>query len=524
MIDVDNNKRLKFEDGAAKRPFNAEEFPYDVAFGLPWEWENFVHRACNSEHPFLQDSGVASELEEAIEAHMRLNEHQLCKYRKDWCKKWLLRAKQLDSEEIASRAKRPKHVADMTQTKRVLLTREILQDIGYQDIKCLDLIETGSTLAGDIQRCDIFKAQYKPCLMALDQLQKDSRSRNEYIMKMTVSAGSDELDRQLLEETREELSKGWAEGPFSIDELEDGATVSRHFPLIQGKKTRMIDDISTSGVNDSCATFNKIDLHVVDTFSSVVRKFFHRCANCGKSGDLLGKTYDLKSAYRQVPISVYNLEGKAQIYRLKTLPFGATHSVYSFLRCYRMLYSIAVQGLRLLTTNFYDDFILASPPCLKESAQNSMELVFMLTGWEFARSGKKCTQFDLICRALGVQFDFTFTRDRLLLVGNTESRRDELLSMISSAIDKGLLDKGTCLTLRGRLGFADSFLHGRLGALVLKRLSEHAHGRTSKLDPDLILWLKAMAERLNLGEPRKVTCNIKEKWFIYTDETIRTRN
>ena len=284
----------------------------------------------------------------------------------------------------------------------------------------------------------------------------------------------------------------------------------------------MID--GTSGVNDSCATFNKIDLHVVDTFSSVVRKFFHRCANCGKSGDLLGKTYNLKSAYRQVPISVYNLEGKAQIYRLKTLPIGATHSVYSFLRLSRMLYSIAVQGLRLLTTNFYDDFILASPPCLKESAQNSMELVFMLTGWEFARSGKKCTQFDLICRALRVQFDFTFTRDRLLLVGNTESRRDELLSMISSAIDKGLLDKGKCLTLRGRLGFADSFFHGRLGALVLKRLSEHAHGHTSKLDPDLILWLKAMAERSNLGEPRKVTCNIKEKWFIYTDETIRTRN
>ena len=200
--------------------------------------------------------------------------------------------------------------------------------------------------------------------MTLDQVQQDSQRRNEYILKVTVSAGSIELDKQLLEETREELSKGWAEGPFELHELEAGATGSRRFPLIQGSKTRMIDDFSISGVNDSCATFNKIDLHVVDTFSSVVRKFFHCCDESGRASELIGKTYDLKSAFRQVPIrgdhlkfgyfSVYNWElERAQIYRLKTLHFGATHSVYSFLRLARMLYSIAVQGLKLLTTNFY---------------------------------------------------------------------------------------------------------------------------------------------------------------------------
>ena len=298
--------------------------------------------------------------------------------------------------------------------------------------------------------------------------------------------------------------------------------------MVQGSKTRMIDDYSMSGVNNSCATFNKIDLHVVDTFSSVVRKFFLRCSKCGKTGELLGKTYDLKSAYRQGPIksehlkfgyfSIYNFElGRAQIYRLKRLFFGATHSVYSFLRLSRMLYAIAVRGLRLLTTNFYDDFILASPPGLKESSQNGKELVFKLTGWEFARSGKKAKEFDVVCRASGVQFDFTFLKDKILRVGNTESGRDELIAMITAAVDRGLLDKGACLTLRGKLGFADSFLHGRLPAVVLKRLSMHAYGRTSKLDTDLILALKAMSERLEIREPREVTCCACEKWFIYTD-------
>ena len=116
--------------------------------------------------------------------------------------------------------------------------------------------------------------------------------------------------------------------------------------------------------------------------------------------DLVAKTYDLRSAYRQVPIkqshlkyayfSVYNhRKGCAEMYRMLTLPFGATHSVYSFLRLARMLYSIATRGLMLMTTNFYDDFILASPRSLTSSSACGMELVFMLTGWNFAREGKK---------------------------------------------------------------------------------------------------------------------------------------
>ena len=299
------------------------------------------------------------ELSEAIDFHTLYNNEQVCRYKLDRRKPWLVRSKELERDEASNRSKRPGHVAEMTACKRILLTREILLDIGYKDMECLGLLERGSTLAGEIENCDIFKAQYKPCL-TLDQSKKDSKRRNDYILKLTV------LDKQLLDETREELSKGWAEGPFSLDDLEDGATISRRFPLVQGSKTRMIVDFSISGVNDSCSTFNEIELHVVDTFASVVRQFFEKSGKSGVSGLLEGETYDLKSAYRQVPImqehmkfayfSVYNREiGKAQIYHLKTLPFGATHSVYnsdSFLRLSRMLYWIAVKGLKLIKEQY----------------------------------------------------------------------------------------------------------------------------------------------------------------------------
>ena len=236
-----------------------------------------------------------------------------------------------------------------------------------------------------------------------------------------------------------------------------------------------------SGINECTSTHNKIDLHMIDTFAGLMREFFRRCEQLGLDSTVLAKTYDLKSAYRQVPIradhlkfayfSIYNHErNRPEIYRMKTLPFGATHSVYNFLRLARALHSIAARGLYLLNTNFYDDFILVSKERNTKSAEHGMEMVFLLTGWEFARDGKKSTVFDTTCKALGVEFNLQSSGERKLSIGNTVQRRDELVAQLDQIISTNKLSRHDALVLRGRLGFADSFVHGRLGRLVLSRL------------------------------------------------------
>ena len=515
-------------DGGCKKRKLHTQHPFQVAFGLPRSWESFVEKAIGSQHPFLKGTGVPWELREAIGKHVEWSNEQLCKYRLDWCKKWMQRAKELDPFEKQSIDTRPSHVAEVTGGKRILLTEEILKDLGYDDMGVLSLIRTGATLAGEIEHTEIFQSQFKPCLITMQQLEEDAVRRNDFILNLTKSSGDRCLDEQLLNETREELSCGWAEGPFDPAALEQGATISRRFALAQGQKTRMIDDFSISGVNDSCIIHNKIDLHLIDTFAATIKSYFGECRPHGSDGSLEGKTYDLKSAYRQVPIradhlkfayfSIYNCEtDQVEVYRLKTLPFGATHSVYNFLRLARMLYTIMVRGLFLLTANFYDDFILASPPQLRDSASSGMELVFLLTGWLFAKEGKKSTTFSSVCKALGVQFDFSRSQDFLMLVGNTEARKKEVGEIIQKALAGGKLNKAEALILRGKLGFADSFLHGRLGSLVLKKLAEHAYGKTSKLDGDLITALQAMALRLDTSRPRVVSSSVVRCWHIFTD-------
>ena len=59
-----------------------------------------------------------------------------------------------------------------------------------------------------------------------------------------------------------------------MDALEYGAIISRRFPLEQGEKVRLIDDFSISGVNDSCTIHTKLDLHVINTFVTMVKAYF----------------------------------------------------------------------------------------------------------------------------------------------------------------------------------------------------------------------------------------------------------
>ena len=511
--------------GVSGEPLQNDEWIYKAVFGLPWSCEQFVQRAAQAGHPAKANHAVPRDLQLALDKHLEWDEETLVNYRMHWCRKWIVRAKELEEAEKLDAASRPEHVRAATSGKRVVLT-QILSSIEYEDEHVLDLLRIGSPLAGEIPKCEAFEDLYKPCMMTMAQLLREAPKRNQAIMASCKSTGDLQVDRQLLQETRDELAKGWAVGPFA--EVPEGCVLSRRFALVQKNKTRMIDDYIISGINDTASSQNKVDLHMVDTFAALIREFFKRCGEENRASSLLAKTYALKSAYRQVPIAeghlrfsffcIYNCElGRPEIYQLTTLPFGATHSVYSFLRLARMLYTVCTRGLYLLTTNFYDDYILASLPRSAESSKSSMELVFMLTGWRFDRDGKKATSFSTTCNALGVQFDLSSSGERILRVRNTEQRVLELQTLRTATLRDGQLNKQDALTLRGKLGFADSFLHGRLGLMVLKQLSDHAYGRTSSIQPELFLGLQVMAQRLSNAAPRTVSAQAIQQWLMFAD-------
>ena len=100
----------------------------------------------------------------------------------------------------------------------------------------------------------------------------------------------------------------------------------------------------------------------------------------------------------------------------------------------------------------------------------------------------------------------------------------DLVRQLGDVVKKRSLNRQDALRLRGRLGFADAFLHGRLGALVLKRLVDHAYGSTAAVDDDLAGILEMMILRLQTAGPKTVNSQaVRNGLFLQMLPTTKNR-
>ena len=246
------------------------------------------------------------------------------------------------------------------------------------------------------------------------------------------------------------------------------------------------------------------------------------------SSELLIKTFDLSSAYKQIAlseagrkvayISVWDpFEKRPKYFRSLVLPFGAVRSVHSFLRVARALWWIGVKGCSLIWSSFYDDFLLLSRPDLAKSAEQAAVALFKLTGWLFAEDGRKCVPFDTCCDALGVSFDLTQSAHLCASVKNTESRVSELVADLKLIIDQKILGAKQAQRIRGRMQFADSQLFGRTSRRCLAVLSDFAVGLRQKLSPKDIFFLDLFMNFLLNGTPRLLLPGDQGNVLIFTD-------
>ena len=116
-----------------------------------------------------------------------------------------------------------------------------------------------------------------------------------------------------------------------------------------------------------------------------------------------------------------------------------------------------------------------------------------------------------------MEFNFANSGEKVLNISNTETRRLELVAELDKLLSVKRLGTHDSLVLRGRLGFADSYIHGRFGKLILKQLVDHAYGGGDKLSGSLLASLRAMKDRLEFSDPVQVTAKTLQTYSIYTD-------
>ena len=168
-------------------------------------------------------------------------------------------------------------------------------------------------------------------------------------------------------ETEKEITEGWME----VDpEKGQNAAWAMRFGLQQREKVRVIDDFSVAGVNHTTGLQERLKIFGVDDIAALVAYSLDSFEG-ETHPTLLGKTMDLKSAYKQFGIcepdrrrirvaTCCPTTSEFVLLMVNALPFGATGSVSAFLRVSMFLWFIGMVGMRLAWTCFYDDHTMIS--------------------------------------------------------------------------------------------------------------------------------------------------------------------
>ena len=81
--------------------------------------------------------------------------------------------------------------------------------------------------------------------------------------------------------------------------------ISRRFGVQQETQVRAIDVLSACNINASTGSREKVQVQSADAAATVIREWMRNFAGSGRA--LLGKSFDLKSAHRQLGICAETL-------------------------------------------------------------------------------------------------------------------------------------------------------------------------------------------------------------------------
>ena len=498
------------------------------AIGIFWTPCEFIREACEKGHPRNVFNVIPHDLRDAVNFCEESEPHAVASFRALTLKHWILRARDLSAEEKAMKDGLHGPLQRILSAKRVLLFRDMLSASGYPDKSLACEFQKGFSLHGPIPKSNVFAKRFRPGVLSAEELCANSTKIQQAVLSMVRQSDDVELDRAVWHDTLQECAAGWADGPFEVSTLPCDCAPSRRFGIRQSTKIRLIDDFSCSSVNATATMEEKPDLHGIDHVACLSLEFTKNSRRENQD-PLLIRTVDLKSAYKQVPLAedgkqravviVWSPEHLRPMWiRLHVLPFGATHSVMAFLRLAHAMWYVGVVLFRLTWTHFYDDFVTFSRTSLQQCTGSTVECLLDLLGWNFDRTGKKATPFARACAILGVMLNLDSSPEGSISLSNTNARKQELGLLLDKVISAGTLSPALALQLRGRLGFAENQVMGRVGVLLMRKLTEHAYtSKTSRLSGDFIHALQMLKLRVVTGEPRRLHVTSHECWLVFTD-------
>ena len=499
-----------------------------VHIGVPSEPDQFIKRAISAGHPRSLETYVDPHVKTMISANFVEQPADLAKKRVNFFKKYLRRATELKGEEDKLRSEMQPHVRQLVGNKRLALWREILVDYGYPDVAIVDDIASGFKLSGWMPKSHVFKARAKRPSMSMETLKGLSKALNAATYKNMTVRQEPDIEGATWDETVEEIAKGWIW--FDEDQPGEGQKfIGKRFGIRQSNKVRVIDDCSCCGLNWTVGLHEKFQLQSIDILAAVIAEAFKDFPG-SSFPRVLGRCYDLKSAYKQFAIhsadrvhlrmAVRSPDSEVlKLIGFNALPFGAVGSVAGFLRVSLSVWYIGLVALQLCWTVFYDDYSILSRVELIENTSWSVETLFELLGLSYAKDGKKFLPFDSKFKMLGLEVDLDACQDMKVKVSHTEDRKAELLNKINDILASGWLESKEAERLRGRMIFYEGYTFGRIANAAIKNIGRFCTERNgrNRLDDSLKTSLLLLRDRVLDAPPVCIGRPLSDTWIVFTD-------
>ena len=317
---------------------------FSLEFGVRWSPEEFVSEACKTEHPSSLASLLPPELAAAVQQNFAMNEHALGQHRTETIRKWIARANELVAEEERLKSEMSANRRGILGSKRLLLFKSLLEDAGHEDNELYEDLAKGFDLVGRLPESGVFKKKFRPATLLEDDL-REGAARARAATLATVEESDDPvIDDGVLQATLKGVEAGVVEGPVDPTTLPPGATLTRRFGVIQGEvdgvpKVRPIDNYRASRVNAAVTQSEQVTVHTLDVVAGMVSTWLARAKERKAKCQLAAKTWDLKAAYKQLPLSDDAFErdsyfvifdprsAKPAVFKQRALPFGSRASV-----------------------------------------------------------------------------------------------------------------------------------------------------------------------------------------------------
>ncbi|CAE7196317.1 unnamed protein product [Symbiodinium sp. CCMP2592] len=508
-----------------------------ITLGFWHSPSEFFHKAESLAHPMDTTRPVAMVTKAAIDASLQVDPNTLAEQRKSFLGYLEEKIRRLQPREDALHQGMPKYMQEVLKGKNLLAWEELLRETGYTDLDCVRFMKEGVRLVGCEEHPKDFAKKVSPASLLEEELRTSARHRRNSLLGLGRSFPSEEDASLLAQATAEEVDAGFLQQGMTAEEVsaffghEDWGVV-RRFVLIQdgGRKVRPIDDCLEAQINAAYTSTIALQLHDSDYVASMALFIAERLQGikADRRTPWHGKCLDLSKAYKQMAvhprdrdlcvIMIQDQDGVATYHICNALMFGASASVFAFVRVSRSLWWIINKCLKVPCACYFDDYPLFNPTSSATSVDQDVSQLLDLLGWRHAKSGAKGKPFDSSFDVLGTRLDLGEILSGKIVLANKVGRAEKILEKVSTASLGNGSFRQSLQVLIGHLNFASGFFAGRA-------LRHVAYDLNQLLNKD---WLSAKDSLDELGSrislilqstpPRTLMCNrVRQPILVWTD-------